>query len=128
MMLGGEHDVLHTGQFRKRRCFMWRKSDGVESPWELIEVPFHIIVGSAHQRMADDDAQLGVHAEMNKEACAGVPEPFHAFRLVQVIIAGLVVPDSVVLRRNKQGWQKKKEGRELPPFTKTQLAFVYEKM
>jgi hypothetical protein len=62
-----------------------------------MKIAIDIIIRGAHQRMADDDAQLGIHAKMDEKPLPYRPEPRNPFGFVPVKTAGAIVFHNVIL-------------------------------
>ena len=83
MMLGGEHDVADAGQVRESSPIHGMKVIGIEGFGKFPEEAVGVFRGCTDQGMADDHAELTVHAPVDEEAEALIAEPVEALLLVQ---------------------------------------------
>ena len=90
MVLGREHDVADAGQVGQPRPIHGMEVIGVESFGEFCEEAVSVLGGCADQGMADDHAELTVHAPVDEEAEALIAKPVETLLLVQRAHFGVV--------------------------------------
>ena len=83
MVLGREHDVADAGQMRQPSPIQWIELVRVEGFGQLLEEAVRVFRRCADQRVADDHAELAVHAPVDEEAEALIAEPLQPLRLIQ---------------------------------------------
>ena len=87
VVLRGEDDVTHTGQLRQSGPILRVEFAWVERLWQFREEPAHVILGRAHQGMADRRTELAVDTPVNKQAEPLIAKPLQAIGLIRVLRA-----------------------------------------
>ena len=90
MVLGGEHDVADAGQVGQPSPVHGMEVIGVEGFGKFAEEAVSVLGRGADQGVADDYAELTVHAPMDEEAEALIAEPVETLLLVEGAYFGVV--------------------------------------
>src|ERR1700722_8546259 len=83
MVLGGEHDVADAGKVGESSPIHGLELIRVEGFGQFAEEAVGVVGGCAYQGMADDHAELTVHAPVDEEAEALIAKPVETVLSIQ---------------------------------------------